>query len=86
MIRIEIENRFEEHKWDAVESHWIVAEPAPRESRVLPASESVLLRTAGVGVVEIRVDSLLAPFYLGRPVRHHLAVDPRNDFLTRAVV
>ena len=86
MIRIEIENRLEEHERHAVESDRVVAEPAPRQPRILAAAEPVLLGAGRIGVVQIAVDRLLAFGDLRRPVGHDLPVDPRHDVLARVVL
>ncbi len=86
MIRIEIENRLEQHERHAVESDRVVAEPAPGKPGILPAAEPVLRGADRIGIVQIPVDGALAFHDFRRPVGDDLSIDPRDDLVARVVL
>ena len=86
MIRIQIENRLQQHERHAVESDRVVAEPAPGQPGVLAAAETVLLGAGRIGIVQISVDGALAFRDFRRPIGDDLSIDPRNDLVARVVL
>lgn len=86
MIRIEIEDRLEDHVRQAVESDRIAPKPAPGQPGILPAAEAVLPGTHRIGVVQICLDRPIAFRDLRVPIGHDRAVHPGHDVLARVVL
>ncbi len=86
MVRIEIENRLEQHERHAIESDGVVPEPAPGQPGILPAAETVFLGADRIGVVEISLNGPLAFRNLRRPVGDRLPIDPGHDLRARVVL
>ncbi len=85
IVRIEIENRLEEHERQPVEADRIVAKPVPRQPRILSASESVLRGVRRIRIVQIIGDRLVAPGNLDVPVADRRAVNPGQDVRTTVI-
>src|SRR5262245_9893399 len=85
IIWIQIDDRLEQHERHAVESNRIVAEPTPRQLRVLPAAEAILRSAAGIGVIQIALDRVVSLLDLGCPIPDHLPIHPRHDVVARIV-